>query len=137
MFVFQEHICLSESIIYKATVSVPGRKDMYYYGLCDTDFKTRLNNHNSSFRHRHLVKTSLARHVWNLKDEGKSYSIKWELHCKAAPYMCGTRRCDLCLTEKAVIARADQATLINSRTELAVPCPHRRKYRYDKSKACR
>ena len=105
--------------------------------MYETDFKARLNNHNSSFRHRHLAKTSLARHIWSLKDEGKNYTIKWSIHRKAAPYQCGTRKCDLCLTEKAVIARADQATLINARSELAVPCPHRRKYRFDKSKACR
>ena len=129
--------CLTDSIIYKATVSVPGSKDLFYYGMCETDFKARLNNHNSSFRHRHLAKTSLARHIWSLKDEGKNYTIKWSIHRKAAPYQCGTRKCDLCLTEKAVIARADQATLTNARSELAVPCPHRRKYRFDKSKACR
>ena len=46
----------------------------------------------------------------------------------AAPYKCGTRRCDLCLTEKYVIARADQEYLLNKRTEVISKCCHRNKY---------
>ena len=46
----------------------------------------------------------------------------------AKPYKCGTRRCDLCLTEKCVIASADQEHLLNKRTEIISECRHRNKY---------
>ena len=46
----------------------------------------------------------------------------------ATPYKCGTRRCDLCLTEKYVIAHADQEHLLNKRTEIISKCRHRNKY---------
>ena len=36
----------------------------------------------------------------------------------ATSYKCGTRHCDLCLTEKYVIALADQEHLLNKRTEI-------------------
>ena len=42
-------------------------------------------------------------------------------------YKCGARRCDLCLTEKYVIAHADQEHLLNKRTESISKCRHRNK----------
>ena len=46
----------------------------------------------------------------------------------ATHYKCGTRRCDLCLTEKYVIARADQEQLLNKKTEIISKYCHRNKY---------
>ena len=46
----------------------------------------------------------------------------------ATPYKCDTRRCDLCLTYKYVITRADQEHLLNVRTEIISKCHHRNKY---------
>ena len=46
----------------------------------------------------------------------------------ASPYRCGKRKCDLCLTEKYIIARADQKYLLNKRTEIISKCRHRNKY---------
>ena len=36
----------------------------------------------------------------------------------ATPFKCGTRRCDLCLTEKYVIARADKDHLLSKGSEV-------------------
>jgi hypothetical protein len=44
--------CLSKSIIYKATVTT-SNNTKEYIGLCETTFKTRYNNHKSSFKHQH------------------------------------------------------------------------------------
>ena len=46
----------------------------------------------------------------------------------ATPYKCGTRRCDLCLTEKYVIARVNQEHQLSKRTEIISKCRHRNKY---------
>ena len=58
---------------------------------------------------------------------------KWrELHnrcaMKAHPYICGTRKCDLCLCEKLLIARANSVSLLNKRDELVSKCCHRNKF---------
>ena len=46
----------------------------------------------------------------------------------ATLYKCGIRRCDLCATEKYVIARADQVDPLKERTEIISKCRHRNKY---------
>ena len=43
-------------------------------------------------------------------------------------YRCGTRRCDLCITEEYIIARADQERLLNERTEFISKGRHRNKF---------
>ena len=40
--------CLSECLIYKASVITTANK--HYYGTCENTFKERYNNHKSSFR---------------------------------------------------------------------------------------
>ena len=47
---------------------------------------------------------------------------------KAYPYICGTRKCDLCLSEKLMIARANSASLLNKRDELVSKCHHMNKF---------
>ena len=43
---------------------------------------------------------------------------KW----KANPKICGTRKCDLCLCEKLMIARANSASLLNQCNEHVSKC---------------
>ena len=53
---------------------------------------------------------------------------RWKIFMYATPYKCGTRRCDLRLTEKYFIAHADQEHLLNKRAEINFKCRHRKKY---------
>ena len=46
----------------------------------------------------------------------------------ASLYKCGTRHCDLRLTEKHITARADQEHLLNNRTDIISKCYHKNKY---------
>ena len=122
-------MCQTKCIVYKATISAPGKPTMAYYGLTEKEFKLRYTDHTSSFRHseqRH--KTRLSMHMWELKDLGLEPSVEWEIHKRSAPYKCGSRRCDLCLTEKMVIATADPKTTLNKRSELTSTCRHRSKF---------
>ena len=98
-----------------------------YYGTCEGEFKSRFYNHTKSFRDRGN-ETELSKYIWQLKDESKSYNRRWNMFMYATPYKYGTRRCDLCLTEKYVIARADQEHLLNKRTEIISKYRHRNKY---------
>ena len=90
-----------------------------YYGICEKSFKGKHNNHKSSFRNKSRQKsTELSNYIWDLKENGENYTIDWLIAVKAHPYIRGTRKCDLCLCEKLLIARANSASLLNKRDEL-------------------
>ena len=123
--------CLTESVVYKATVSGPRVVTRHYYGLTEGPFKRRYYAHAMSFideRHKH--DTELSKHIWRLKDEQKAYNVEWNIVKHAKPYKCGSRRCDVCLTEKTVIATADPNTMLNKRSELVSACRHQAKFRF-------
>ncbi len=124
--------CLTECVVYKATVSASQTPDRHYYGLTEGPFKTRFNAHSRSFRAESCRKeTELSKYIWDLKDQNKAYEIKWKIEQRASPYKCGTRRCDVCLSEKMVIAMADPTTMLNKRAEIVSTCRHRAKFRYE------
>ena len=54
---------------------------------------------------------------------------QWEILRKCGKYKAGTRKCDICLTEKLMILKEKGLTSLNKRSELMYKCPHMRKYR--------
>ena len=48
--------CLSECLIYKASVNTTSNK--CYYGTCESTFKERYNNHKCSFRNKSCEKNN-------------------------------------------------------------------------------
>ena len=122
-------MCLSECLVYKATVSAPGKPDRIYHGLTEGPFKTRYYNHTRSFRAAACRReTELSKYIWDLRDSGLDGEVKWEISQRTAPYKCGTRRCDLCLTEKMIIALTDPNISLNRRSKLVSTCRHRAKF---------
>ena len=120
--------CLATSIVYKAEVTHSNKTDVYY-GQCEGEFKLRYNNHTKSFRHRkHSDETELSKLIWELKDNGVEYNLHWSIVSRAFPYKKGSVSCDLCLTEKATIIRAEPRGLLNKRTELISKCRHKNKH---------
>ena len=100
-----------------------------YYSASDAEFKYRDNNHTNSLRNKDYEnKTEVSKLIWHLKRNGTEFNLKWNIALYGTPYRCGTRRCDLCLTEKYIKARANQNNLLNKRTELISKCRHRNKY---------
>ena len=62
--------CLQKGIVYQATVvqKHTNQKDTYI-GWTENEFKTRYNQHTSSFRRPHKKSTTtLSEHVWKLKN---------------------------------------------------------------------
>ena len=109
--------CLKQCFIYKAEVYVDNDYKTYY-GAVEGDFKFRYNNHTKSFRNRYYEHaTEVSKYIWKLKDLEKTFSLKWSIAAYASSYRCGTRRCDLCITEKYIIARADQKSFLKNRTK--------------------
>ena len=123
--------CLSACVVYKATVSTDSKPVRHYYGLTEGQFKTRYNAHTHSFRSEHCRReTELSKYIWDLKDQHQPYAIRWEVVQRAAPYKAGSRRCDICISEKLAIATADPRFLLNKRAEIISTCRHRAKFRY-------
>ena len=115
--------CLSESEVYNAVVNTSTTKN--YYETCKKSFKERYNNYTSPFRNKSLQKsTELSNYTWELKENGENYTIDWLIATKAHPYICGTRKCDLHLCEKLMIARTNSANLLNKHDELVSKYRH-------------
>ena len=124
--------CLSQSIVYKATITQPSTRESHtYFGATEPPFKYRLRNHEQSFKKKSKAHdTHLAKHIWQLKNEGKEFQVKWEVQKQCQPYKCGARRCDLCLSEKYEILRGSHdRTLLNKRSEIMNFCRHRTKFK--------
>ena len=119
--------CLSECLPYNTVVNTSTTKN--HYGTCEKSFKERYNNHTLSFRNKSRQKsTELSDYIWELKENDENYTIDWLIAMKSDPYICGTRKCDLCLCEKLLIARANSASLLNKRDELVSKCRHMNKF---------
>ena len=68
--------CRKSSIVYKACL-LSGNAANNYYGCCETEFKTRFNNHNQSFKFRRKSNaTKLSKAFWQAKDARKNPRIK-------------------------------------------------------------
>ena len=121
--------CLAKSIVYEASVSSEGNRIMKYIGSTATTFKERYNNHKVSFNNEDKSsQTELSKFVWRLKRQNARFKIDWKIRKRAQAYNNRTKRCNLCLTEKLLIATADKASLLNRRSELASKCRHENKF---------
>ena len=125
-----ENNCLTQSVIYKVSVKTEGiPNEKIYIGLTEGTFKRRFYNHQLTFRDRSYYKsTELSKHIWGLKDKKKNFYTGWSIITTAAPYNNSSKKCNLCLTEKLCILKADKATLLNKRSELISRCRHEDKY---------
>lgn len=120
--------CLQEGVVYQATVVQEQSKIIdTYIGITENQFKTRYNQHNSSFRLQHKQSaTSLSEHIWELKNANLKYTITWSIVEKARPYSPKTKRCNLCLAEKYNILSKKPS--LNRRKEIYGTCMHRKKH---------
>ena len=92
-------------------------------------FKKRYYNHQTSFRHSEKRSvTTLAGHIWDLKDRGITYAIRWRVIDRARPYRNGSKICRLCTAEKinilASLRGPNKSQCLNSRNEIFGKCPH-------------
>ena len=121
--------CLVKCVVYKATVSTD-QSTLDYIGSTETTFKERYRTHMSSFSLEHLSSsTSLSKYISDLNRREIAYSLNWEILKKPSPYRCGTRRCDLCLTEKLLILQAGPTSVLNKHSEIMQKCRHANKFK--------
>ena len=121
--------CLVKEVIYKCNVKkVDNEAGKHYIGLTANSFKQRWYSHKHTFRNEDKKKsTELSNHVWDLQLMDISPQLNWEIIDHARPYINGSKRCNLCLTEKFHIMTSE-LDLINKRSELVSKCRHVNKY---------
>ena len=123
--------CLTSKIVYSAEIITDDQQlSKFYLGICETEFKTRFNNHKKSFRHRENEKdTELSKYIWELKDKHTEYQIRWSIAQKLNYYNPVSTSCNLCLLEKLLLCNfSDKSRLINKRLDLVSKCRHENKY---------
>ena len=124
--------CLSSNIVYSAEVLIDNNEQGdIYFGISETEFKTRLNNHKKSFKNRiYETDNELSKYIWDLKDKNiTNYCIKWSIAKQTSGYNSVTNSCSLCLSEKFIICNfRDKNRLINKRMDLVSKCRHENKF---------
>ena len=121
--------CLDSQVVYKCHIKTNNTDDgAHYIGLTANTFKQRWSGHNSDFRHeKNANSTRLSNHIWELKNKQITPIMSWEIIDHARPYVNGSKKCNLCLTEKYHIITSD-LNLVNKRSELISKCRHVNKY---------
>ena len=118
--------CLVNSIIYQGLVIPERGRPGKYIGLCEPAFKGRYADHKTSCTHsKYEQKTELSKYYWKHKKEGIASRLEFSVLQKRFPYRNGTKRCDLCLTEKLM---KEGIAVINERDELVSKCRHMNKF---------
>ena len=75
---------LTDKIVYKAKVETnDGINELstkVNFGIRETEFTSKYNNHTMSFRNRtHKNDSKLLKFIWSLKDQNKEFDIKWSI----------------------------------------------------------
>ena len=119
--------CQARAVVYRATVTESGSgKIETYTGVTGGTFKKRWDGHNSTFKNeKYRTNTTLANHIWQLKNENKQYEVKWSLIDKGKIFNPTTRKCRVCLKEKKHILYNQIGSSLNRRTEIFNTCMHR------------
>ena len=117
---------LIDKIVYKAEVETnDGIKELsrkVNFGISETEFKFKYNNHTMSFRNRtHENDSKLSKFIWSLKDQNKEFDIKWSIFKKSSR----SKSCNLCLLKKLVISNfKEKERLLNKWLNLVSKCRH-------------
>jgi hypothetical protein len=122
--------CLSENLIYQATVTETTKENQQivekYVGLSAPPFKKRLGNHIKSFKNENYsTETTLSTHIWNIKQRGSTYTVQWSVLDRGNTYNPATKTCNLCTKEKFYIILKPHLATINKRNELGSSCRHK------------
>ena len=117
--------CLRSSLIYSGKVETnAGSKE--YIGVTKNTFKERWNHH--QHYHRHIgerTKTTLANHIWSLKERNVAFSEKWAIETHGQTYSPEIGYCNACAIEKYLIFKYFKTrNLTNRRSELCFKCRH-------------
>ena len=77
---------------------------------------------------KYKTRIELAKYIWQLIGKGIPFEMSWNIMARYSSYKAGSRRCNLCFTEKFLIAQRPKHLLLNKRLELVTQCRHRNKF---------
>ena len=95
--------CLDKELIYRCILKENTTSDgVNYNGLTENTFKDRFYKHCNSFKYESKENsTELSKHFREMKRKGlKKPIMHWSVIDHAQPYQNGSKRYNLCLTEK-------------------------------------
>ena len=107
-----------------------GHRDQHGGEICGaySQHLQRYGGHKQDFsKSENRIKSTLAGHIWNLKDKNEEPKINWEVVCRAAPFSPTTGVCNLCTSEKWHIIFKPETATLNRRQELFNHCRHKEK----------
>lgn len=102
----------------------------FYFGSTENLLKFCFYHHQMTLSNlKYKNSTALSKYFWQLKNDGISPSINWEIISRSKAYNSKGNKCNLCLVEKWVILKhLTNPNLLNKRNELMVTCRHKNKY---------
>ena len=118
--------CLVTNVVYKDKVVDNDATIQTYTGLTSTTFKKRFYKHRTTFEKPNHDPTTLSNHVWDLKNNHKTFNISWSVIDKAPDFNPATGKCRLCLKEKFYIIFQPEGATLNQRSELFTACRHKK-----------
>ena len=72
--------CLSENTLCETDISSENVQKKIYYGISETNFKTRYSNHKKSFNHKnHKNDTQLLNVLWKVKSSKEEPVLMWKI----------------------------------------------------------
>ena len=119
--------CRTKGVIYQAEVETEKERKTYI-GLTALEFKKRVANHKSDFKHKkNKESTKLSNYIWSLKENNINFKIDWKIIKRVGETRNGDRMCRLCTYEiKSILKNKDSP--LNTRNELMNKCRHRNKF---------
>ena len=118
--------CLTPRILYRAHITNDQTQEQtFYYGISDTPFKERYENHKEFFRHKeYSTETDLVKYCWELKDKGALPTVNVSI-AKRVEGKSLIKNCTLSLSEKLFIMRNfDNIHMLNKKSEFISKCRH-------------
>ena len=97
------------------------KSKIFYYGISDTPFKERYENHKKSFRNKeYSTETDLAKYCWELKNKDAVPTVNFSI-AKRVKGKSLINSCSLCLSEKLFIIRnLDNVNMLNKKSEFHI-----------------
>ena len=118
--------CLSENLVYQATVTHPNLETMTYIGQTSTNFKKRLAVHKQTFKDTNLSQTALSTYIHELKSKGIEPKVTWKMIDRGKSFSPVTGMCHLCVKEAFYILFRPELAKLNSKSEIFSACFHKK-----------
>ena len=118
--------CLSDNIVYQATVIQPNKQTSTYIGQTSCNFKKRLAVHLQTFKDINTSQTALSNHIHELKERGITPKVTWKIVDRGKSFTPITAVCQLCVKEAYYILFKPELATLNSKSEVFLACFHKK-----------